>query len=52
MLGTAYWRSARRAYNALSRLAKLMDEALSMQLLVSFINNLYFISMQLLRGLE
>ncbi|KAE8736976.1 Gustatory receptor 41, partial [Frankliniella occidentalis] len=52
VLGVAYWRSARRSYNALSRLARLVDHALNVQLLVSFVNNLYFICMQLLRGFD
>lgn len=52
VLGTAYWRSARRAYNSLSKLARLVDQALNVQLVVSFVNNLYFVCMQLLRGFE
>ncbi|KAK3927242.1 Gustatory receptor for sugar taste 64f [Frankliniella fusca] len=52
VLGEAYWRSARRSYNALSKLARLVDHTLNIQLLVSFVNNLYFICMQLLRGFE
>ncbi|XP_034231685.1 gustatory receptor 5a for trehalose-like [Thrips palmi] len=52
LLGKAYWRSARRAYNALSKLARLVDQALNVQLFVSFLNNLYFVCMQLLRGFD
>ncbi|KAJ1523353.1 hypothetical protein ONE63_001222 [Megalurothrips usitatus] len=52
VLGRAYWRDARRAYNSLSKLVRLVDQALNVQLFVSFLNNLYFICMQLLRGFD
>ena len=51
-MGTAYWRSARRAHDSLSKLTRLVDQALNVQLFVSFLNNLYFVCMQLLRGFE
>nr|AUD08731.1 gustatory receptor 11 [Nilaparvata lugens] len=47
-----FWRQTRELYNTLSCLTKRLDETLSLIVLLSFANNLYFICLQLLNSLK
>lgn len=49
---TINWRDFREHYATLSNLVKKTDNNVSPAILLSFINNLYFICLQLLNGLS
>lgn len=52
VLPSSVWRQLRENYNELSCLTKLLDQTLSPIVLLSFANNLYFISLQLFNSLK
>uniref|UniRef100_A0A8D8QIU6 Gustatory receptor for sugar taste 64f n=1 Tax=Cacopsylla melanoneura TaxID=428564 RepID=A0A8D8QIU6_9HEMI len=52
VLPSTVWRHLRETYNELSYLTKLVDQILSPIVLLSFANNLYFISLQLFNSLK
>lgn len=52
VLPSTVWRQLRENYNELSCLTKLLDQTLSPIVLLSFANNLYFISLQLFNSLK
>ncbi|XP_034232225.1 gustatory receptor for sugar taste 64e-like [Thrips palmi] len=47
-----FWKRAREMYNSLAVLTREVDKILCVQILFSFMNNLYFICMQLLRTVK
>lgn len=49
---SAFWKRAREMYNALAVLTREVDSLLCVQILFSFMNNLYFICIQLLRTVK
>ncbi|KAI5707279.1 hypothetical protein M8J75_016302 [Diaphorina citri] len=52
VLPSSTWRQLRETYNELSCLTKLLDHSLSPIVLLSFANNLYFMSLQLFNSLK
>ncbi|KAE8744514.1 Gustatory receptor 31 [Frankliniella occidentalis] len=47
-----FWKEVRETYNSLSLLTREVDQILSVQILFSFMNNLYFICIQLLHTVK
>lgn len=47
-----FWKEIREDYNRLSRLCRTVDEHLAPLVIISFINNLFFICVQLYNSLK